>query len=83
MQIYIYVYIFIKIYIIHVLLKIFLKLINSIILVSGMQHNDSISLQIIFHYKLLHDNGYDSLYSILLLLIYFIHSSLYLLIPYS
>ena len=47
-----------------------------------MQHNDSISLQIIFHYKLLHDNGCNSLYSMFLLLICFIHSSLYLLIPY-
>ena len=60
------------------------QLIYNIILASGVQHNDSVFLQIIFHQKLLQDNGYKfpMLYNTSLLLTYFICSSLYLLIPY-
>ena len=36
-------------------------LIYNIILVSGIQHSDSEFLQIKTHYKLLQDNGYNSL----------------------
>ena len=51
-------------------------------------HSDSIFLKIIIHLKLLQNNGYNPCgivaisNNISLLLTYFIHSSLYLLIPY-
>ena len=58
------------------------QLIYNIVIVSGVQHSDSVFLQIIFHQSLLQGNGYTSLYSKSLLFIYFIYSSLYLLIAY-
>ena len=51
----------------------------EIVLMSSVQHSHSVLLQIIFQYRLLQDNA---LFSISLMLICFIHSSLYLLIPY-
>ena len=52
-------------------------------LVSEEQHSDSIFLKIIFHYRLTQENWYNPLlYRLSLLLIYFIYSSLYLLILY-
>ena len=64
------------------------ELIYNIMLVSGVLHSDSIFLNIIIHLKLLQNNGYNPCgivaisNNISLLLTYFIHSSLYLLIPY-
>ena len=46
---------FFKIYFVEV------QLIYNIVLVSGVYHSDSIFLQIILHYRLLQDNGYNSL----------------------
>ena len=55
------------------------------ILFSTVQHSDSVFLQITLPLKLMQNNGCISpmLYNISLLLIYFIHSDLCLLIPYS
>ena len=53
-----------------VLFLIEIQLIYIIILVSNVQHNDSIFLQIIFHYKLLQDNGCGMLYIFVAYLFY-------------
>ena len=57
-------------------------MIYNIVFVSGVQHRDLVFLQIIFHYRLLQDNGYTSLcYTVKsLLLIYLMCSSFCLLI---
>ena len=58
-----------------------IQLIYKIILVSGIQHSESILLQITFCLKLLQNNSLIFLCCILsLFIIYFIHSSLYLLV---
>ena len=57
-------------------------LIENIVLVSGVQHSDSIT-QILFHPSLSQDTerGSPVRHSKALLFIYFTHSSLYLLVP--
>ena len=59
------------------------ELIYNVVLVSGVQHSDLVYLQIILHYRLLQDDGYDSLcYTVYPCCLTILYSSLYLLIPY-
>ena len=57
------------------------QLIYNIVLVSSVQQSDSVFLQTLLCYKIL--ALFPALYSIFLQLIYFIHGTLYFLIPYS
>ena len=41
------------------------QLTYNIVLASGVQHGDSVFLQTLFHYRLLHNNRYNSLYKII------------------
>ena len=53
-----------------------------ILYVSGVQHSDSQFLKIVLHLQLLQNNGYIPYAVQYILLAYFIHSTLYLLILY-
>ena len=57
------------------------QLIYNIILISVVWHSNLV-FHILYSINLLQNNSYNSVYNILLLLIYFIHSSLYLFVPY-
>ena len=56
-------------------------MIYNIMFVLGVQHSDSVFLQIIWDYKLLQDNG-KILCAIQYIANLFIYRSLYLLMPY-